>query len=228
MVVIETPRETQENVDINSIGEVFFDSMNKFYGQNELSWINCLFEYNLKGELNIKKGMIHYFHGLGIDKVQSCLNGKGVYGTYGNPKAVFYTKKLQEEFNLFMIGPEHNNKTLSIVCSSPKISLRDFEEEVVMGEINSNIEKLIQGKHKNVKGKIKLDGPPTRPLERVILYKTWEMPVNPCFHFREDIEDIKTFSQIYTAFFNYQLKRDEGFGNFAKQIIGEGLDKKRD
>lgn len=227
MDVKEIPRQTQKNVDLKVIKESICNSMTNFYGRDDLSWIDCLFDYELKDSLDVKKGMVHHSHSRGPDEVGELLNMNGVYGAYGDPKAILYTKKLPKGFNLFIVGPEYNNKNLEIICSSPKMDIRDFEEENVIEEINSKVEKLIGGKHKNVKGKINLVGPPINQLEGVTLYKTWEMLVEPSFLFREDIEDIRIFTQIYNNFFNYQEKRDKSFKNTAEKIVKEVLDRKK-
>ncbi len=228
MVVKEIPTETQKNTDLKIIEEAMYDSMAGFYGRNNLSWINCLFNYELKEQLDIEKGMIHHYHGHGIDEVEKLLHQNGIYGCYGDPKALLYTKKLPKGFSLFIIGPGYNNQGLEIVCSSPKINLRDFEEASVIQEINSKTEELIRGKHKNIEGKINLIGPPVKPLEGVILYKLLKMPVEPGFLFRKDIEDIQTFAQIYNNFFEYQKQRDESFKNAAEKIVEEILDKEKE
>jgi len=226
MDVKEIPTETLKDVDLKIIEEFFYDSMSGFHGRRDLSWIGCLFDNELRDSLNIKKGMIHYFHNTGLDKVESILSKNRVYGYYGNPKAILYTKELPKGFNLFIIGPEYNNKNLEIVCSCPKINARDFEEKKVLEEINSRVETLaiVKGKHENVKGKIELYG---SPIDAVILHKTWEMPVEPPFSFREDIKDIQTFAQIYTGFFNYQQKRDKSFKHSAAELVTEVLDKRK-
>jgi len=224
MAVKEIPRETQENVDIKVMEEAFFDSMSGFYGKRDLSWIDCLFNHDLKPKLGIEKGMIHC-HEYGSNKVGKSLEQSWVYGEYGKPQALFYTKKLPKGFNLFMTGPEYNDKNLRIICSSPKINIGDFEEQVVIEEINSKVEKLIKGKHENVEGEIRLRELLNHPLEGVTLYKTWKMPVEPSFSFGKDIEDIQTFAQIYDGFFDYQRKRDESFKNTSSEIVKEVLDK---
>jgi len=227
MAVKEIPRETQKDIDLNVVKESIYESMTDFYGEQDLSWIDCLFDYELRTNLGIKKGMIHHSHCQGLDEVEDCLHQNGVYGIYGDPKAVLYTEKISKGFNLFIIGPEYNNQNLEIVCSSPKINLRDFEEESVIEKINSKVEGLIKGKHKNVEGKINLIGPPIKPLEGVTLYKKWKMPIEPSFSFREDILDIQTFAQIYNTFFNYQKERDKSFKNTAEKIVEEILDREK-
>jgi len=225
MVVKEISKETQKNVDVKIIEESFFDSMSGFYGKNDLSWIGCLFR-ELRNNLNIEKGMIHYYHGRGTDKVEDHLTQSGIYGQYGNPKAFLYTKELPKGFNLFMTGPGYNDKNLRIICSSPQINIRDFEEWSIVDETTSKIEELVKGKHENVGGILYKNKPgiETR-FDRVILYKTWKMPVKPCFSFREDIGDIQIFAQIYDNFFNYQIERDESFKNTSTKIVKEVLDK---
>ena len=226
MPVKDILKETQKNVDIGVIEQFFFDSMSNFYGKGDLSWIGCLFG-ELRDVLKVEKGMVHC-HIYGINKVEEHLTQSRIYGEYGRPQALFYTKELPKGFNLFMTGPEHNDKNLRILCSSSEPNIRDFEEQVVIEKINSNIEELIKGKHENVEGVIKLYESSSGGLRGVALHKTWKMPIEPSFLFRKDIEDIQTFSQIYNSFFNYQLKRDESFENTATRIIEEVLDKKRD
>jgi len=102
MSVKEIPEETQKNADLATIKEGVYDSMTNFYGRNDLSWIGCLFDHNLRDELNIEKGMIHYLNGRGLDEVEEALEESGIHGVHGDPKALLYTKKLPKGFNLFL------------------------------------------------------------------------------------------------------------------------------
>jgi len=189
MAVKQIPKETQQNVGIGVIEQFFFDPMSKFHGKEDLSWIACLFA-ELKNALKVEKGMVHC-HRYGINEVQSHLERCGIYGQFGRPHAQLYTQELPKGFDLFMTGPECNDKNLRIMCSSPKLDLRDFEESSVVNEIASEIEELVKAKHENVEAELYKKESRLKPgVDRVVLYKTWKMPVELPFLFEKDVRDI--------------------------------------
>jgi len=191
---------------LNQVYEKNLELMSEHYGRAELSWIKCLFG-DINDMFNLGQG-VHNQIQKGYEEVHEYIG-------------IFESEKLPTNFQIQIVGLQYNRKNIQLRCETPELHPRDYQEIKVLDEIENEMQELMIGKHDCVKLNLnhmeetELDPYPCT----IILNKSFGMPVEPSFTFREDLKDIIIFAQTYNNFFTYQKQRDSEFKQTAKGLV---------
>lgn len=208
---------------IKDIQQAAFDAMVRKVGKDDLYWVQCLFEHHLasKARFDVQEGILEKRYTDSTQTVQHILHERGVYDyQFPGILAQLFSTKIPEDQSLFLLGPQINEKSpLEIICVTPKICSRDYEEFVVLKGVDEIASETMKGKHKSVTGELKVPQTNWARYPR-IMKKSFGPTVEPSADFTKDIQDLMTCTGFYQQFQAYQTQKDESFRRTAEKIIG--------